>query len=290
MKKKLFLLFAFVFSMCFTLVACGETDESIFVVTSQSAYKFYSQSLNTSEINIALAANSANLVGETKNQIYNILQLEEELKKEETAILATVDFFNLPTNSGGNKEYYFDMPSGTIYITQQTNRNYLAKLLLEDETISFEFKVTKDTLLNKYSFEYYKGQQNLACKATVTYLNNVSNLHVVIESYTQTTKLVISKEIYSLLNDNLAQRTTVIVGTGNNRRIFNVEAYSEILANKVKFAKSADDAGKIPTENLSIDNFAKSAITDIVGVVINRNLADNQCKTENFGNVNDWLA
>ncbi len=285
-KKSLMILVMMMF--CFVLTACDFTNSSKIVSTDENIYNYYCDVLLETQNNIQSDINKISLNNDNKNKIDTAINLINITSREELAIISGIECYNLVSSP---KEIYLDVDNGIIFVKQQ-GRNYVCTIQYDDVSYVYELSIAKDSTTGEYTINYEKtiNQKNNLCSAKVIYDLEQSRLSIKVQTHNDISgeKFESYKDCYSLINNNKALRINILQGDTNNRSIYVIDTYKQIINFKTKVASCNNLSGDILVSDLNDNTFISSLASDNCGFILEYN-ADTQNPTINsFGDLTKW--
>ncbi len=288
MKIKKSLLIVMMLILSVFISACDFTNTSKITSTDENIYNYYCDILLETQNNIGNDINKISLNNENKNRINTAINLVSISSREELAVISGIECYNLVSSP---KEIYLDVDDGRIFVKQQ-GRNYVVVITVNNISYTYELSIAKDSTTNEYTINYEKtiNNQNYLCTAKVLYDMAQSHLMVKIQTYNDITseRFESYKDCFSLINSNKALRINILQGETNNRSVYVIDTYKQIINFKTKVASCNALSGDIDINDINNNTFITSQASDICGFILEYN-ADTQNPTINsFGELSNW--
>ena len=287
MIKKTLLIVSLIM-LSFMVSACSISNTSKIVSTNDKIYNFYCDALLETQNNIGIDINKISLNTENKNRINSVLSNINLVSKEELAIIASIECYDMASTP---KVLYLDITDGIVYVKQQ-GKTYMCNVKQNNVEANYEFSITKNSTTQEYNISYEKQivNQNELCKANVFFDKQTSKLSIELETYDDISgqKFEIRKECYSLINSNRALRVNIVKGTSNNRSIYVIDTYKQIINFKTKIASCNDKSENIKIEDINQNKFVSSSSTDNCGYIFEYSAESSNPTVETFGDLSQW--
>ncbi len=288
MKFKKIIIMCLTVMFCFLFSACNFTNTSKILSTNENIYNFYCDSLLKTQNSIETDINKFSLNTENKSKINATLDLTDVTLQEEIAIISGIECYNLVSSP---KEVYLDIDNGVIFVKQQ-GRSYISTITIDEVSYEYEFSISKDSITNEYTVNYKKNinEENLLCSAKVVYDMSQSRLSIKIQSYSDKTgqKFESYKDCYSLVNNNKALRINILQGDTNNRSIYVIDTYKEIINFKTKVASCNALSGDLLVGEINENTFISSSSTDKCGFILEYDADTQNPAINTFGDLTKW--
>ncbi len=274
--------------ICVFVSACDLTTTSKITSTDENIYNYYCDTLLETQNNIEKDINKISLNNDNKNKINTAINLVSISSREELAIISGIECYDLVSSP---KEIYLDVENGRIYAKQQ-GRNYIVVININDISYIYELSISKDATTNEYTINYEKtiNSQKYLCSAKVLYDTSQSHLMVNIQTYNDISgeKFENYKDCFSLLNSNKALRINILQGETNNRSVYVIDTYKQIINFKTKVASCNALSGDIIIDDINNNSFITSNATDICGFILEYNADTQNPAINSFGDLTKW--
>lgn len=291
MKLKKFLtVFLFIFC-CVTLVGCfGGGEPQLYVETTDTIFKFYQSNLLDEQKRMFTEIDTLGMKEDELLKVNSPRRILENNAREEMAIIAAVECYNMTTTP---KEVYIDYQDDDIIHVKLVNRVYECKIYTDNNVYEYDFNIVKENGALKVNYKKDVLETKKTCKAEVVFNTLTSNLYIKLESYNTITgeATVTYKDFYALNNNYTALRLNATKELEGVKSMYSLNMFKEIVTFNIKISSITEvrDAGKINESELSIDSFKQTYTTEKCGFLVNYDSKTNKAVTYTiFGNINNW--
>ena len=230
--------------------------------------------MNTARINFSHGS-----FKEQEDKINKIKKVREELNLQVSLLLDTK----------GPEVRIGKFEDGEIFLNPGDTFSLTAEDIIGDK---YEFSISKDSITNEYTVNYEKNinEENLLCSAKVVYDMSQSRLSIKIQSYRDKTgqKFESYKDCYSLANNDKALRINILQGDTNNRSIYVIDTYKEIINFKTKVASCNALSGDLLVGEINENTFISSSSTDNCGFILEYDADTQNPAINTFGDLTKW--